>query len=99
MCPPVRPIKETLEVRRERDLHEARAVGIGCVDAFPAVDEHAEDNPRPVWSRIGVRPEPSGRMTNRCPFFISEMISLPSGDHLAEAILCGSAKPNGVSCR
>jgi hypothetical protein len=51
---PVGPVKGCRRVRRECDLLDAGAVAICRVDAFTAVDKHAENDPRPVWRPVGL---------------------------------------------
>src|SRR5437763_2509174 len=60
VCPPVGTILVNEASRRRRcvrDLNHVRAVGICCVDFLLTVEEHAENNPRPIWGPVGLEGE------------------------------------------
>jgi hypothetical protein len=47
-------------------LLDVGAVAICRVDAFPAVDKHAENDPRPVWRPVGLDSEVVSGSCNLC---------------------------------
>ena len=59
MRAPVGAVKQGVEVSRERDLLDVGTIRVCRVDALPAIDEHAENDPcavrRPVREEGEVR--------------------------------------------